>query len=169
MMKAQTITKKECHEIALGYLANRDRSDYEVVSYLISKGFLQDEVDEELEYLKELNYVDNVRYCEDYFKYAMKKGRGPVRIRLELKEKGIEEDLIQLTLERYFDNETEKKAALSEANKLLERGIVSNCGSGEEKIIDEKTLAKIGRRLTSLGYHGDVVYYIIGQLRKSER
>lgn len=168
-MKAQSITKKKCHETALNYLEHRDRSAYEVVSYLISKGFLQDEIDEELEYLKDLNYVDNMRYCEDYFQYAMRKGRGPVRIRLELKEKGIEEDLIQHTLEVYFDNETEKKAALNEAVKLLERTNVSDCGAGEEKIIDEKTLAKIGRRLASLGYHGDVIYDIIGQMRKSEQ
>ena len=33
---------------------------------------------------------------------------------------------------------------------------------------DEKTAAKIARRLSSKGYSSDVIYKVIGQIRKQE-
>ena len=160
---------KDCRETALSFLEHRERSAGEVASHLIDKGFSREVIDKELEYLKGLHYVDDERYCEDYFRYAMRKGRGPVRIRLELREKGIDEALIQRTLEEYFNCRTEKEAALAEAKKLLERSCGSRSGPGFGENLDEKTMAKIGRRLASMGYHADVIYDVIGQLMKSQR
>ncbi|MGI6746952.1 MAG: regulatory protein RecX [Anaerovoracaceae bacterium] len=165
-MKSHTINSKDCHETALRYLCHRDRTAYEMISHLISKGFSQDVIDEEVEYLKELCYIDDERYCEDYIQYAMRKGRGPVRIRLELKKKGVGEDLIQHTLETHFNSQTEKEAAFNEVKKLLKQSFGLECFKDEMEIIDERTLARIGRRLASLGYHGDVIYNILEKLRR---
>lgn len=149
---------KDCRDTALSYLEHRERSACEVKSHLISKGFQEEEIEKELQYLTELRYVDDARYCSDYIRYSAGKGRGPVRIQLELKEKGINTALIQEALEESFDSRTEKEAAMKEAKKLL------NQCSGKRP--DEKTISRLCRRLSSRGYHTEVIYDIIGQLRK---
>ncbi len=150
---------KDCHDTALRFLEHRERSAYEVRTHLAAKGFQEKEIEEELHDLEELHYVDDARFCSSYIRYAMGKGRGPVRLQFELREKGIDVARIQEALRESFDRRTEKDAALKEARKLLERG---------EGAADEKTTAKIGRKLASLGYHTDVIYEILGQLRKAE-
>lgn len=153
---------KDCHDTALSYLEHRERSTFEVKSHLASKGFGEDEIEEELKYLKELRYVDDARYCGDYIRYGAGKGRGPVRLRHELAEKGIDAGLIREALEESFDRQTESGAAMKEAKKLLKQ---RDEEQGDRP--DEKTLAKIGRKLNSLGYHSDVIYDIIRKLGKS--
>jgi hypothetical protein len=39
---------------------------------------------------------------------------------------------------------------------------------GEGKPIDKNFMAKVGRRLMSLGYGGDVAYSVIGELIKED-
>ncbi len=148
---------KDCHNTALSYLEHRDRSTYEIKTHLISKGFREDEIEEELIYLKELHYVDDARYCGDYMRYGMRKGRGPVRLQHELREKGIEAELIQASLEEHFSRNAEYEAALKEAGKILR---------ADEKP-DEKMIAKIGRKLSAQGYHSQVIYDVIGKIRKT--
>ncbi len=149
---------KDCHDTALSHLEHREQSSFEVRSHLKSKGFQEEEIEEELENLKELHYIDDARYCESFVRYGMEKGRGPTRLQFELKDKGIDGDLIRQTIEDNFDRKSEKEAAMKAAKKIL---------IGEMKP-DEKVLAKIGRRLASLGYHTDIIYDILGQLRKAE-
>ena len=149
---------KDCHDTALGFLEHRERSSSEVKAHLVSKGFGEDEIEKELERLKELHYVDDARYCCDYIRYGSGKGRGPVRLQHELAEKGVDTDLIREALEESFDRQTESGAAMKEAKKLLKE---------QDGSPDEKTLAKIGRRLNSLGYHTDVIYDILRKLKKS--
>lgn len=155
---------KDCHDTALTYLEHRERSTYEVRSHLISKGFQEEEIEKELNDLKALRFVDDLRYCSDYIRYGMGKGRGPVRLQMELSEKGIDAALIRDAIEENFTRRTEREAAMKEARKLLDRGVRRE---DEPMGPDEKTMAKIGRKLASLGYHTEVVYDIIRQLRKS--
>lgn len=152
---------KDCHDAALRYLEHRERSSYEIKTHLISKGYSEEETDAELQELEALHYIDDQRYCENYLRYGTGKGRGPVRIRHELLEKGIDSVLIQESLESHFDRSTEKASAIAEAKKVLR-------SSGTQQTPDEKSLAKIGRKLASLGYHTDVIYEVIGQLRRTE-
>lgn len=149
--------EKDCRETALRFLEFREKSTSEVRSHLITKGFQEEEIEVELQYLTELRYLDDARYCSDYIRYGIGKGRGPVRLQHELSEKGIDSALIKEALEEAFDRETEREAAMLEARKLLK----------QEGELNEKTLAKIGRKLHSLGYHSDVIYDLLGKLRKS--
>jgi regulatory protein len=151
---------KDCRETALNYLEHRERSSCEVRLHLLSKGFQEEEIEEELQSLKELRYIDDARYCSDYIRYGAGKGRGPVRLQAELAEKGVEAGLIQEALTERFDRQTEKEAAMKEAVKLL-------AGREPDGRPDEKILAKIGRRLNSLGYHADVIYDVIRKLKKA--
>lgn len=151
---------KDCRETALNYLEHRERSAFEVKSHLISKGFPEEEIAEELQNLRELRYIDDARYCSDYIRYGAGKGRGPVRLQAELAEKGIDAELIQEALAERFGRHEEKEAAMKEAMKLL-------AGREPDGRPDEKTLARIGRRLNALGYHADVIYDVIRKIRNA--
>lgn len=153
----------DCRDAALKFLEHRERSAHEVKSHLRSKGFREEEIETELEYLKSLRYLDDVRYCGSYISYGLGKGRGPVRLQFELAEKGIDGATIQEALESCFDRSTEKAAALKEAEKLLAR----HDWEENQAAPDEKTIARIGRRLASLGYHSDIIYDVIRQIRNS--
>lgn len=164
---------KDCRETALSFLEHRERSAYEVRTHLASKGFQEKEIEEELRFLQELHYVDDGRYCSAYIEYGIRKGRGPVRLQRELAEKGINAAMIRQAMEENFDRQTEKDMAMQEAQKLLRRGAgptVAASGEQDEESDgrpDEKTVAKIGRKLASLGYHTDIIYDVIGRIRKS--
>jgi regulatory protein len=151
---------KDCRETALSFLEHRERSAFEVKSHLILKGFPEEEIEEGLQNLKELRYIDDARYCSDYIRYGAGKGRGPVRLQAELAEKGIGAELIQEAIAEWFDRQTEKEAAMKEAVKLL-------AGREPNGRPDEKTLAKIGRRLNAMGYHSDVIYDVIRKIKNA--
>ena len=55
----------------------------------------------------------------------------------------------------------EKKQALSEAEKVLR---LSEIPQGEP--VPEKILAKIARKLQSRGFGSDVIYSVLGELRR---
>lgn len=148
---------RDCHDTALCYLEHRAWSAFEVKTHLFSRGFEEEEIEAELQLLKELYYVDDAGYCSEYIRYGAGKGRGPVRLRHELMDKGIDAELIREALEEGFDRQKEREAALKEAGKIIKQG--------EEP--DEKTLAKIGRKLNALGYHTEVIFEVIGKIRKS--
>lgn len=160
---------KDCRDTALHYLERRARTAYEMKAYLLSKGFQEEETEETLEYLQELGYVDDAAYCRDYIRYGKSKGRGPLRLQSELAEKGIGASLIRETLEEDFDRQAEKDAALREAKKIFKSKRDNNVAFGGEPDLrpggrpDEKNAARIGRKLSSLGYHTEVIYEIVGQ------
>ncbi len=161
----------DCHDAALKHLAHRERSVQETRNYLKGKGFQNAEIEKELGYLQELHYLDDERYCESMVRYGKNKGRGPLRIQMDLKEKGIDSALIQYYLGEGFSQSDEKIAAWNEVEKVLRgRGISVLDGTDKEQEepppMDEKLLAKIGRKLSANGYHTDVIYEILGILKR---
>lgn len=75
------------------------RTEKEVSEILQKKGYGEDEAKEAAAYYREKGYIDHedfaVRYSHDA---AYIKGQGPVRIRRTLKEKGIEDEIIEKAL-----------------------------------------------------------------------
>lgn len=138
-------------DAALKYLTFRARTCGEVERHLLSKGFDPEEIQETIERLKELRYLDDEDYCARYLEYAVAKGRGPLRIRRELEEKGVDREIIQIAFEEYETEESDLDRAKEQAEKIA-RG----------KTVDKKLLARIGRRLQSMGYTSDVIYQVIG-------
>lgn len=185
---------RSCRDTALQFLSRRERSVQETRNHLIERGFDREEIEEELSALKEFRYLDDDRYAESYIRYAKNKGRGPSRIALELKEKGLDSGLTRELLKEHFDRDEEKEAAMREAMKLLRTKLkygeplgasftsaetehedegsegfgypIDEKDTDSSNVPDEKMIAKIGRRLASLGYRTDVIYDVLGRIRK---
>lgn len=141
----------DIRDAALKYLASRARTCGEMEKHLREKGFEQEEIQEIIERFKEVHYLDDMDYCVRYFEYAFGKGRGTLRAKRELEEKGVSREIIQIAFEEYEAEETEMERAERQAAKIAE---------GKEP--DRKLMAKIGRRLNTMGYSSDIIYQVIG-------
>lgn len=150
-------------EVALKYIEHREKTVLEMQNHLLDKGFKMEEIKDTIEYLLESKYLDDLRYCEEYVRYALGKRRGMKRIKKELTLAGINEFDLMDGIAAYEDSEAvdcdilQKEAALIEADKIV----------GTKKI-DDKLIAKVGRRLTSLGYDSDIIYEIVGRYMRNQ-
>jgi regulatory protein len=74
-------------------LARREHSASELQQKLKQKGFSSDEISAALEQLQNADWQSDERFTEAYIRSRRSRGYGPVRIALELKERGIDEAL----------------------------------------------------------------------------
>jgi len=80
-------------------LARRDHSQKELEQKLRSKFSISTiELTALLEALKSQDYLNDQRFAESYTRARMRKGFGPERIRLELREKGVDEEFIRAAI-----------------------------------------------------------------------
>lgn len=151
-------------EAALRHLANRSRTAAELRRHLAGKGYDDEAVKELLVRFADYGYVDDARYCREYFRYSLGKGKGKRRIFAELREKGVDALLIERAYEDYCEEEgepDERQRAKDEAAKVLR-----SAGVEPGEAVPEKLLARAARRLASKGYSSDVIYSVIGELRE---
>ena len=108
--------------------------------------------------LQELGYLDDEAYAKSFASDAARKGKGRLRIARELAQKGADAATAKAAIEAAAEEEdqlSERERAMEAARKILR---------GQEKP-DEKTLARIGRRLSSLGYEPSVIWDVLGKLK----
>jgi regulatory protein len=147
----------DIRDIAAKYLASRARSTGEMKAHLKSKGYDESEISAVIYDFLEYGYLNDEDYCRQYIKYAFSKGKGPIRVKQELAEKGIDRDTIAFALEDCEMEESDLERALVQARKTV-----------AGKTVDEKMKGRIGRRLVSLGYSTDIAYKVIGILMRND-
>ena len=147
----------DIRDAAAKYLASRARSTGEMKTHLKSKGYEDGEIAAVIADFLDYGYLDDEDYCRQYLKYAFSKGKGPLRVKQELAEKGIGRDTIAFALEDYEMEESDLDRALAQARKTV-----------AGKPVDEKMKGRVGRRLVSLGYSTDIAYKVIGILMRDQ-
>lgn len=165
---------KDSRGVALRHLEHRDRTCREMRQYLESKGYLEKEIDDTISYLLDMKYLCDESYVKKYVDYASSKGKGSLKIKAELHKKGIDNELINETLNscETFEVENESSRAMAQALKIMrtvEDDILPdfnddfNTKSQKYKEL-QKIKAKIARRLNSLGYSHDVIFLTINEV-----
>ena len=154
----------EIKDAALKYLEHRMRTEKEMRTRLREKGFPDEEIDDTVSWLIQMGYISDTSYAAEYLRYGFEKGRGIARIRAELREKGLSDEDIQKGI---YDYEDEYEIDIMEAE--FERALVQAQKTAGEGGLDEKTEAKLGRRLHSLGYGSSVIYKVIGRIKENAR
>jgi len=95
---------KDAYNKALNLLARREHSRKELFEKLKKRDFIKADIDEALEMLIERDLQSDHRFAQSYLQGRKNKGYGPVRIHQELREKGIDDTLINELLN--FRDET---------------------------------------------------------------
>lgn len=80
---------------AVRLLSRRDHSVFELERKLRLREFPQDEIDNALEDLVKRDYLSDERFAEAYIHIRQQKGFGPLRIGVELNERGVNERVYQ--------------------------------------------------------------------------
>ena len=138
----RTETEKQVAlEKATGYIAKCQKTKKQISDYLLKKGFDAESIDYVLEKLSEYHYVDDELFAKNYVKIKGK-NCGKKKLEYELKNKGIEEQIINESIE--FFCEDEKTVGI-----VLEKYL-------KNKSLDLKTKQKAFRFLLSHGYSSGV-------------
>lgn len=99
-----------CFNRAVRYLSLRPRSTKEIEEYLLKKDFTPETVKQTVERLLDLNYLNDEEFGKTFMKGRQEfKGRSKYFIKYELKQKGLDSNLIDtLSNEAHDDLETAK-------------------------------------------------------------
>jgi len=90
--------RADLREAALRLLARREHSHVELVHKLTRRGWPQAEVGSVVDDLAEENLQSDERFAESYVRSRVARHYGPVRIRAELGERGIDRALAERAL-----------------------------------------------------------------------
>ena len=85
---------RQARVAAMDLLARREHSRVELKRKLGNRHFDQDVVDEVLAALADEGLLDDARYAEAFVRSRIGRGQGPQRIRMELRERGVDEAMI---------------------------------------------------------------------------
>ncbi len=145
---------------ASGYINARMRTEKQLRKYLSDKGFDGSEIDAVVEEFKKYGYIDDMNYAMLYFEYAFGKGRGMIRIRKELREKGIDPDIIDEAYDMLETDHDEYETAEAVGRQVLAGTDTEDLDYREK----QKLRARIARRLAGRGFPADIVYKVAGRL-----
>jgi len=154
MVKAMGEAER-AYEKALAFLEKRDRTKREVADRLAKAGYSGETIERTIERLREAGFVDDADYAARYLDVLVAKGGGSLRIREEMRRKGLPDGLVRDTIEAGIGDE--RARALAAAQKAL--------ASVPEGTDPQKAIARVSRKLISLGFS----YSVIGELMPAVR
>lgn len=122
----------------MSLLEYRDRSEWELRSKLQKAEFCQEAVEEAIAYVKSFHYLDDERYAFHYVE-VYRESRSIGRIRQDLRNKHISDELISLALENI---DYDDSIALDKAFDKVIRGYDASISYEEQ----QKLMAKLFRK-----------------------
>lgn len=109
----------QAYEQAVKFLSYRIRSSAEIRDYLKQKKYNQDAVEEVIERLQQMNYLNDLEFARLWVKNREAfHPRGASALRYELRQKGIASDLIDEALSEFDAVESAYRAAQKKARSL---------------------------------------------------
>jgi len=136
----------------LSLLARREHSWLELRHKLAARGYDDAEVDQVLAQLEQERLLSDERFAETYVRTRRERGFGPLRIRAELQERGVADELIARHLEAASD--TWRELARDEHRRRF----------GDVRPADFKERARRARFLQGRGFPVEVVSAVLDEV-----
>lgn len=130
---------------AFDILSRREHTRLELTRKLKAKDFTDSEIEEILEYLAKEGLQSDERYAESYVHMRRKRGFGPLKIKLELQQRGVSSELVETYVE--FNDEIWLDTACQAYEKKF----------GVKLLDTANERAKRMRFLQSRGFTGDII------------
>ena len=89
--------------VAVRLLSRREHSAFEIRDKLRQRDFDEQEIDQTIIELQQGGWLSDERFAEAYIRMRQQKGFGPIRIAIELNERGVKESIVDDYLQA--DNE----------------------------------------------------------------
>jgi regulatory protein len=139
----------EIETAAVRLLAAREHSRKELLGKLAARGFARERIELVLNALAQQDLQSDARFTEQYIEGRVRKGNGPLRIRAELRERGIDEGQIEQGLEAYAEQWQDQ------LQRVLEQKY------GETEAEDRKELARRARFLEYRGFPAELISKVL--------
>lgn len=137
--------KKTASEQAVSYLARREHSALELRRKLDKSGFDTADIEDVLSQLQQADLQSDERFAESYVRSRINRGYGKTRIRMELQERGVADELIRDSLQQ------------AEIDWFALAAEVRSKRFGEQNPEDFKSRAKQQRFLQYRGFSHDEI------------
>jgi regulatory protein len=133
----------EIRKRVLGFLARREHSAAELERKLEARGYSHEEIHSVLTRLAAEGLQSDKRYAEAWVHHRIERGYGPLRIRAELREAGVDSELAGECIEQADVDWTAKLSGLRQKK------------FGRKLPVDYSEQAKQSRFLQSRGFAAD--------------
>ncbi len=150
--RAVTSAAHRIESVAVGMLGRREHGRMEIARKLRAKGHPADLVDEVVARLVEFELVSDVRFAEGFVRSRLQRGQGPLRIRAQMRERGIDDQLVEDILTETSDF-WQRKAEQAREKRF-----------GKAHPSERTAWSRQARFLSQRGFPGDVIYRVLGQL-----
>jgi regulatory protein len=142
---------------ALRYLSLRPHSERELRIKLKRKDIDPNLIDDAFERLRELNYLDDAAFARQWIEERGQK-RGAIKLRAELKQKGVADEVIASALE----SESTGRDELSDAQALAAKRLARFSGESSEAVRE-----KLIRYLAGRGYRYETAREAVESLQST--
>ena len=160
--------RKTAIESAYAFLASRMRTTEEVRKHLEGRDYTREEINDTINELIGMRYLDDYLYALRYYEYNHEKKRGVLRAERELAEKGIDRETVRNAREDFlYENKVnEFEDALDIA--LKEVFVPSDIYGAPPvmRTFDDRLSAKIARKLEGKGFSRSDIFRVLDSLRK---
>jgi regulatory protein len=89
----------EARKKAMDFLARREYGQKELIKKLADKGFIRNIVETAVFQLTEDGLQSDQRFAESFVQSRINQGKGPVRIRLDLSQRGVADSEVEYAIE----------------------------------------------------------------------
>lgn len=152
-----TLNFRAAKNYAVSYLSSKIRTENEVRQKLNEEGFDSESVEKSIEELKAIGYINNKIYAQKYVYDRIKlKPKSKKFLKLELKSKGITDDIIDEVLDDWNLDES------SVAEGLAKRKF------GKYDMNDVNVKKKVYMFLKHRGYSHEIITGIIGSMSEND-
>lgn len=151
-LSTATERQQQIKAVCLRLLARREHSRRELLDKLALRGFNRAEAEPVIAEMAEQNWQNDARYTECYVRQRIASGYGPVRIRYELQQRGIDD----------ADLDAHAEAQGGWQNLLMD----VYCGKyDEQKSLAQNEWLKRSRFLQQRGFGGEMIKRLFAELK----
>ncbi len=141
---------------SMNLLKSRDYTEYQLSDKLKKGYYPQNIIGKAIEYVKEYGYVDDIRYAENFIKYA-KENKSKKQIETLLIQKGISKENIRSAFENSSENYDDIQEEELIKKLLLKKNYNFSMSSVKEQ---QKIIAFLYRK----GFSLDKIYKVVEQI-----
>ncbi len=135
---------------AVGLLARREHSRFELARKLEQKGFLPQDIQPVLNELENENLLSDARYAEAFIHSRIEREHGPLKIRAELTQNGIDDSLIEQAFST-FDVNWSALAAKARSKRF-----------DADVPLEYSEKARQARFLSARGFASETIWHLLG-------
>lgn len=146
--------QNKANNYAINLLSYRHRTKKEIIDRMKRKGYEETVVSNTIRYLDKFGYINDKEFAKEFVKIKSRK-LGIKRIKAELGQKGIGEEIIYNVIQEEFDESEEYNRALEIGKKRVKSY------RGEEK---QKIYRKLGAYLQRKGFDYGIVSKVLKEI-----